>query len=48
MMILLNEPNIRETMAFPKTGEGKDLLMQAPSPAPSTTLRELGIEVKKK
>jgi aspartyl-tRNA synthetase len=44
----LNEPNIRETMAFPKTGEGKDLLMQAPSPAPATTLRELGIEVKKK
>lgn len=43
MMILLNEPNIRETMAFPKTGEGKDLLMQAPSPAPAKTLRELGI-----
>ncbi|MEN9337897.1 MAG: hypothetical protein RIQ41_211 [Candidatus Parcubacteria bacterium] len=48
MMILLNEPNIRETMAFPKTGEGKDLLMQAPSPAPEKTLRELGIECKKK
>lgn len=48
MMILLNEPNIRETMAFPKTGEGKDLLMQAPSPAPEKTLRELGIEMKKK
>lgn len=48
LMILLNEPNIRETMAFPKTGEGKDLLMQAPSPAPEKTLRELGIELKKK
>ncbi len=48
MMILLNEPNIRETMAFPKTGEGKDLLMQAPSPAPEKTLRELGIDIKKK
>lgn len=45
MMILLNEPNIRETMAFPKTGEGKDLLMQAPSPAPAKTLRELGIGI---
>lgn len=45
MMILLNEPNIRETMAFPKTGEGKDLLMQAPSPAPVKTLRELGIGI---
>lgn len=46
MMILLNEPNIREVMAFPKTGEGKDLLMQAPSPAPEKTLRELGIQIR--
>ena len=30
LMILLNEPNIREVIAFPKTGEGKDLLMNAP------------------
>jgi aspartyl-tRNA synthetase len=48
LMILLNEPNIREVMAFPKTGEGKDLLMQAPAPANAKTLRELGIEVKNK
>jgi aspartyl-tRNA synthetase len=48
MMILLNEPNIREVMAFPKTGEGKDLLMQAPSPATAKNLRELGIEIKQK
>ncbi len=48
LMILLDEPNIREVMAFPKTGEGKDLLMQAPAPATSKTLRELGIEVRKK
>ncbi len=48
LMILLNEPNIREVMAFPKTGEGKDLLMQAPSPANTKTLRELGIEIKQK
>ena len=45
MMILLNEPNIREVMAFPKTGEGKDLLMSAPSPAPVKTLKELGIKI---
>lgn len=48
LMILLNEPNIREVMAFPKTGEGKDLLMQAPSPANQKTLSELGIEIRKK
>jgi aspartyl-tRNA synthetase len=47
MMLLLNEPNIREVMAFPKTGEGKDLLMQAPSPAPEKTLKELGLDIKK-
>ncbi len=43
LMVLLNEPNIREVIAFPKTGEGKDLLMNAPSPAPEKTLRELKI-----
>ncbi len=48
LMILLNEPNIREVMAFPKTGEGRDLLMQAPALATPKVLRELGIEVKKK
>ncbi len=48
MMLLLNEPNIREVMAFPKTGEGRDLLMQAPAPASPKTLRELGIDVKAK
>jgi aspartyl-tRNA synthetase len=48
LMVLLNEPNIREVIAFPKTGEGKDLLMQAPSIASPKTLRELGIDIKNK
>jgi aspartyl-tRNA synthetase len=48
LMVLLNEPNIREVIAFPKTGEGKDLLMQAPSPAPEKTIRELGLSFKSK
>ena len=43
MMILQGEPNIREVMAFPKTGEGKDLLMDAPSLPNIKTLKELGI-----
>ena len=47
LMILLNEPNIREVIAFPKTGEGRDILMQAPSPAPTKTLKELKLEIKK-
>lgn len=45
LMILLGEPNIREVMAFPKTGEGRDLLMQAPSKAAGKTLRELKIKL---
>ncbi len=48
VMILENEPNIREVIAFPKTGEGRDLMMNAPSEVSSEQLRDLGIEIKKK
>lgn len=47
IMLLQNEPNIREVMAFPKTGEGRDLMMGAPSEMPEKTLRELGIQIRK-
>ncbi len=43
MAILQNEPNIREVIAFAKTGEGKDLMMEAPSEATPEQLVELGI-----
>ncbi len=46
VMILQNEPNIREVIAFPKTGEGKDLMMGAPSKLEEERLKELGIETK--
>ncbi|MEN9649530.1 MAG: aspartyl-tRNA synthetase, aspartyl-tRNA synthetase [Candidatus Parcubacteria bacterium] len=46
MMILENEPNIREVIAFPKTGEGKDLMMDSPSSVSTEQLRELGISIK--
>ncbi|MDE2001062.1 MAG: aspartate--tRNA ligase [Patescibacteria group bacterium] len=48
IMILQNEPNIREVMAFPKTGDGRDLMMEAPSDVSADQLKELGIEFKKK
>lgn len=48
MMILHNEPNIREVMAFPKTGEGKDLMMQSPSSISDKQLDELSIALKVK
>ncbi len=48
MMILQNEPNIREIIAFAKTGEGKDLMMDSPSEVDPKQLKELAIEVKEK
>ncbi len=47
IMILENEPNIREVIAFAKTGEGRDLMMKAPSEVSPEQLKELGIEIKK-
>jgi aspartyl-tRNA synthetase len=44
-MLLLGEPNIREVIAFPKTGEGKDLMMNAPGEASERQLEELGLEI---
>ena len=46
--LLNNESSIREVIAFAKTGEGKDLMMEAPSLIADRQLRELGIELKKK
>ena len=47
MMILTNEQSIREVMAFPKTGDDRDLLMGAPSEINEKQLKELHISVKK-
>ncbi len=48
MMILQNEPNIREVITFAKTGEGRDPLMASPSEVSAEQLRELGITFEKK
>ena len=45
VMLLQNEPNIREVIAFAKTGEGRDLMMEAPSEVAPAQLVELGIRV---
>jgi len=47
MMLLLNEANIREVMAFPKTGEGRDPMMNAPSTVSDKQIEELHIVLKK-
>jgi aspartyl-tRNA synthetase len=46
--LLCGEKNIREVIAFPKTGDAKDLMMGAPSPLPEGTLDEMHIQIKKK
>src|SRR3989344_5758694 len=43
--LLLGEPNIREVIAFPKTGDGRDLMMDAPSEIYDKQLKELHISV---
>ena len=43
--LLLNEPNIREVIAFPKTGDGRDLMMDFPSEIDKKQLKELHIKI---
>ncbi len=45
--ILQGEENIREVMAFPKTGDARDLMMNAPSPLPEQSLDDVHIKLKK-
>lgn len=45
--ILRNEPSIREVIAFPKTGDARDLTMKAPSKVDKKQLKELGIKLEK-
>ncbi len=45
VMLLCNEPNIREVVLFPMNQQAEDLLMSAPSPATPKQLRELHIRL---
>ncbi|MFA5933719.1 MAG: aspartate--tRNA ligase [Candidatus Paceibacterota bacterium] len=45
LMLLQGEPNIREVIPFPKTGEGKDLMMESPSEISEAQMKELGIKI---
>jgi len=48
LALLLNEPNIREVIAFPKTGDGRDLMMDAPSEIYPKQLKELHLQIESK
>ncbi|MAQ77414.1 hypothetical protein CL684_02725 [Candidatus Campbellbacteria bacterium] len=46
MMILQNEKTIREVIAFPKNGEGREPMVESPSEISQTQLDELNLELK--
>jgi aspartyl-tRNA synthetase len=45
VMLLADEPNIREVILFPMTQKAEDLMMNAPAEVPPKHLRELGIRI---
>lgn len=48
LAVMLKEPNIREVMAFPKTGDNRDLMLDAPSEVSIDQLKELSLSIVKK
>jgi len=45
VMLLANEPNIREVIAFPMNQQAMDLMMNAPAPIDKERLEELGLKL---
>lgn len=46
IMLLADEPNIREVIAFPKNQNGRDVMADAPSTVEPKQLKELHIEIR--
>jgi aspartyl-tRNA synthetase len=44
-MLLRDEPNIREVIAFPKTQAARDEMMDAPGPVTEEQLKELHLKI---
>ncbi|WP_338685009.1 aspartate--tRNA ligase [Streptomyces acidiscabies] len=47
VMLLADEPNIRETISFPLNGNAQDLMMGAPTELEESRLRELHLNIRK-
>ncbi|MNP13785.1 Aspartate--tRNA ligase [compost metagenome] len=47
IMLLCDEANIREVIAFPKNSKARDLLMQAPASVSEKQLQDVHIEIRK-
>jgi len=45
VMLLAEEPNIREVILFPLNQQGEDLMMGAPAPVPPARLKELSLKL---
>ena len=45
LAVVLEEPSIREVIAFPKTGDNRDLMMDIPSKVTSKQLKELRLKI---
>jgi aspartyl-tRNA synthetase len=48
LAVALNEESIREVIAFPKTGDNRDLMMDSPSEVSEKQLQELHLKIVKK
>src|SRR5215217_5228820 len=48
IMVLRDQPNIREVMAFPKTQAARDEMMDAPGPVDEDQLKELNISLRRR
>ena len=46
LMLIQDEPNLREVQAFPPSASGQDLMMGSPSRLTPEQLKELGLKVK--
>ncbi|MFT9257007.1 MAG: aspartate--tRNA ligase [Acetobacter sp.] len=45
VMLLADEPNIREVILFPLNQQGEDLMMGAPAPVPPERMKELSLAI---